>query len=180
MAADYPFNNSSSQREREQIIRAERRAQTKLGRQEAEYELERQGRFAKPNTISGTQPSVKYPQCWGRDAPPQWHDPVGLEPPLGFSVEDHSAVGEHHEIEASLAKLDDAQKAHSDGAAMGVVDEHPQQIAPSAPDKGDVAPTTPSAQSLPLAAGVAPALASAVEPPAASPPKPNPQRRRLR
>src|SRR6516165_7854618 len=43
------------------------------------------GRFAgvNPTTVVGSEPAVKYPAAAAHQA-----DPVGIEPPLGFSVND--------------------------------------------------------------------------------------------
>jgi hypothetical protein len=58
-----------------------------------------EGRFSareKASVIGSTQ-APQYP------AGPNWAaDPVGVEPTLGFSVEDHEPVGEYAEIEKSL------------------------------------------------------------------------------
>jgi hypothetical protein len=62
------------------------------------------GRFA---AASG-QPLTEYPR-----QPPtsHWHhDPVGLEPPLGYSVNEMVAVGTPAEVEASIRQLEAATR----------------------------------------------------------------------
>jgi hypothetical protein len=57
-------------------------------------ELARQERAAKP-TVVGAEPTVSYPRQLAGS--PWAGDPVGLEPPLGFSVDAMEPVGEVHE-----------------------------------------------------------------------------------
>src|SRR5437588_10372616 len=91
--ATKPFNNNASMREKEQVLRdtMHNRAQAKAN--------EIRGRFAaheRSNIVGSTPSVVEYP------AGPNWAcDPVPQEPSLGFSVEDHEAVGEAHELLAS-------------------------------------------------------------------------------
>ena len=67
-----------------------------------EQTLETGGRFAdKVSLVVGETPAVQYPRL---PAGSPWAgDPVGLEPPLGFSVDAMEPTGEAHEIQASLA-----------------------------------------------------------------------------
>jgi hypothetical protein len=61
------------------------------------------GRFAQSanrQTVVGASP-VSYPRQ--PSTSPWFHDPCGVEPVLGFSVEDQLPVGEHWELEKSLA-----------------------------------------------------------------------------
>ena len=66
----------------------------------------------------------------GRAPPPHtnpvWSpDPVGQEPPLGFSIDEMQAVGEPHEIAASLDRLQAANPGSdpfSTQATGGAVD----------------------------------------------------------
>jgi hypothetical protein len=61
------------------------------------------GRFAKPQQIVGSEPVPEYP------AGPNWSpQAVGVEPPLGF-VDETPIVGEPHEVQASIEKLERAQ-----------------------------------------------------------------------
>jgi hypothetical protein len=62
------------------------------------------GRFA----IGAQQPVTQVP----RQPPhsPWHHDPVGLEPPLGYSVNEMVAVGTPAEVEASIRQLEAATR----------------------------------------------------------------------
>jgi hypothetical protein len=96
----------------------------------ADLGLEAQGRFAKGVEVTGSKPAVLYPRQppaspWSGDIP------EGVEPPLGYSVEDLEPTGERFEIEESLA----ASSTGTSGAAevstdaLSSVDDAP---APSA------------------------------------------------
>jgi hypothetical protein len=62
------------------------------------------GRFAKPMNVVGVKPVPEYP------AGPNWSpQAVGVEPPLGFSIDEMEPVGRQDEIEASIEKLERAQ-----------------------------------------------------------------------
>jgi hypothetical protein len=79
-------------------------------------ELARRERDAKPAVI-GLDPAAQYPRQPG-DSP--WAgDAVGVEPPLGYSIQDMEPVGEAHEIEASLAALPEAPL---DGCSSSIVE----------------------------------------------------------
>jgi hypothetical protein len=80
-------------------LRNDARAQTLSGRGSADLDLENSGRFSKPHTVIGTTAGPpEYP------AGPNWSaDPTGVEPPLGYAIDQHEAVGEPSEIERSLA-----------------------------------------------------------------------------
>jgi len=75
-------------------------------------ELGRFAKLTKQTVIEGGS----YPRMptgpWGEPA-----DLVGVEPPLGVSVEDMPVVGEAHEVEASLEKLNASQLGSSTGDA---------------------------------------------------------------
>jgi len=60
------------------------------------------GRFA----VGARQPVTEYPRQ--PETSPWHHDPVGLEPPLGYSVETMEPVGEPHEVADSLKQLEAA------------------------------------------------------------------------
>jgi len=62
----------------------------------AEADLEAGGRWAKPTIGVPEQPVTSL---WSRD-------PVGIEPPLGFSVNEMDPVGEHHEVQRSLREIE--------------------------------------------------------------------------
>jgi hypothetical protein len=67
---------------------------------QSDASLENQGRFAKAQHISGTQPTTQYPRL--PSGPWSGPDPSGLEPPLGIDVSEAPIVGEPFEVEASL------------------------------------------------------------------------------
>ena len=74
--------------------------QTYHSRAQADVESELGGRFAKPKPLmSGQVPMQPEGSPWAQD-------PVGLEPPLGYSVEEMEPVGAPHEIERSIAALE--------------------------------------------------------------------------
>jgi hypothetical protein len=97
------YRNDTSQRERAELLRNDLRANTFAGRAQAEAD-EIQGRWAQEHkaTVIGAGP-VQYPM-----AAPNWSvDPVGPEPSLGFSVDQHEAVGEYREVQASPEPIGD-------------------------------------------------------------------------
>jgi len=81
------------------------KSDTFFGRALADVESELGGRWAKPKPMMGGAAMPEQPATT-----PWSSDPVGIEPPLGFSVEEMVPVGEHHEIEASIAALEAAQQ----------------------------------------------------------------------
>jgi hypothetical protein len=104
--ADFPFTNDASQAERKMTLENDRKASSYMAHAAANAEEDRGGRYAasgsSPRVIGAspisypTQPSTSF---WSRD-------PVPDEPPLGYCVEDHDAVGELHEREASAAPVE--------------------------------------------------------------------------
>jgi hypothetical protein len=98
------YQNKSSQAEREQVLRND--ARVRSGSTFLDHtHSEEGGRFAKPQTVIGATPTVQYPM-----AAPNWSvDPVGPEPSLGFSVDQHEAVGEFGEVQASIQELGDGE-----------------------------------------------------------------------
>jgi hypothetical protein len=90
-----PFRNEATQSEKRETLRNDNmnfRTSSDLG-------LENTGRFAKPFAVTGSTPAPQYPSG------PNWaNDPTGVEPPLGFDVNAIEPVGEHHEIQSSLAE----------------------------------------------------------------------------
>jgi hypothetical protein len=61
------------------------------------------GRYREKETITGSELVPQYPRL---PASSPWAgDLVGLEQPLGVSVDDHEATGTHAEVEASLAQV---------------------------------------------------------------------------
>src|SRR5262245_39762052 len=69
-----------------------------------DVELELGGRFAKltPTTVTGSEGVVRYPRQ--PEGSPWASDPVGTEPPLGYSVNAVEVVGEPHERSQGEAK----------------------------------------------------------------------------
>lgn len=80
------------------------KSNTLFGRAQADVEAELGGRWAKPKPMmSGSVPMQPEGSPWS-------HDPVGIEPPLGVSVDEVVPVGEAFEIEASLREIEDQQR----------------------------------------------------------------------
>jgi hypothetical protein len=105
-----PFHNNTSQSDRAEVLRNDR-ANTFAGRAEAEVD-EIRGRFAQEHkaTVIGTGP-VQYPM-----AAPNWSaDPVGVEPPLNYEINETPIVGEPHE----QAKGDTTDFPSSADVALG-------------------------------------------------------------
>jgi hypothetical protein len=80
--------------EREEVLRNDQKVQqasTFFQHAQSSIDDEAGGRFAKvnPSTVIGSMPLPQYP----RAATPFQSDPVGLEPPLGYSVEDLEPTG---------------------------------------------------------------------------------------
>jgi hypothetical protein len=95
------FRNDTSQKERAEVLKNDRAVQKNTFL--SHTHSDEGGRFAKPQTVIGETPTVQYPM-----AAPNWSsDPTGVEPSLGFSVEDHEPVGEPGEVRASLEALGD-------------------------------------------------------------------------
>jgi hypothetical protein len=173
-----PFTNSASQSERAQVLENERRARrdTMHNRAMAEFSLEQAGRHAKQSTVIGTG-APNYP------AGPNWSiNPTGVEPPLGWDVNQIEPVGEPLEVAKSLNELGvgdaDTQETWScDGA-------HVQGDALSTEGDGEKTSrsASPSSRASPdnLAEGCAlrsePPSTPGVEPTSAT--KPKPMRRR--
>jgi hypothetical protein len=92
-----PFINDTSQAERRETLRNDRRASTYLSHTHPEDEL--QGRYKAVHThiVVGNNPIPQYPASspWTRET-------SGDEPPLGYCVNDIEPCGEPHEISASL------------------------------------------------------------------------------
>jgi hypothetical protein len=70
------------------------------------------GRFA----IGAQQPLTEYPR---QPAHSHWHhDPIGLEPPLGYSVDQMEPVGTPAEVEASIRQLEAATQPTPTSSGM--------------------------------------------------------------
>src|SRR6516164_3766724 len=116
-----------SQREKRRILAENRqvRASTYLQQAQANIDEDRGGRYAaieKPATVVGTGPgSISYPQQPSNS--PWANDPIGLEPPLGFSVEDHDPVGELYERGASAAPVEPTNRMDTAGVGGPAAEE---------------------------------------------------------
>lgn len=89
---------NATRKEKEEILRND----SYFRRAQADFDLENRGRFAKPEP-----PQIaEYPPAaeWTRDRVPD-------EPPLNFDVNALDPVGEHHEVERSIALAEDAAPA---------------------------------------------------------------------
>lgn len=95
-----------SQAERRRIMTEERRMRTYHGQATAGIEDDRGGRYAASGsspTVTGSSP-IRYP---AQPAHSPWHhDPIGTEPPLGYSVEAQEPVGEVFERSPPSAPVD--------------------------------------------------------------------------
>jgi hypothetical protein len=86
------FRNDTSQKERAEVLKNDRAVHKNTFL--SHTHSEEGGRFAKPQNVIGSEPTAQYPM-----AAPNWSvDPVGPEPSLGFSVDQHEAVGEYGEV----------------------------------------------------------------------------------
>jgi hypothetical protein len=124
-----PYHQNADQREREQILRNDLRANTFAGRAQAEADDVR-GRWAQINKsdVVGATPTPQYP------AGPNWSvDPTGVEPPLGFDVNQIEAVGEYREVQASIEKLGDVTEAVAQSSPLAAADV-PSEVPCFSPD----------------------------------------------
>jgi hypothetical protein len=92
------FNNPSSQAERERLIQEEKLMNTRQALHSV-IEPAAGGRFA--TTLREEINPVHYPRQ--PSSSPWSQEGAGVEPPLGFSVEDMEAVGTEEEIARSIA-----------------------------------------------------------------------------
>jgi hypothetical protein len=102
------FNNNASQREKQEVLRNERKlkggdrdattyhALSRLGQDE-----EGGGRFAQARYVTGSEPSTRYPAA---SSPWTAGNDAGLEMPTGVPIDQMEPVGEQFEIEASIAE----------------------------------------------------------------------------
>ena len=98
----------------------------------ANLDLSLGGRFAVPGSkpdVSGSEEITRYPRL--PPSNPWSSDLVGVEPPLGWSVEDQEPTGTFEEIEASIANASPAHSPEGDDALMA-------GQAPSLSQSGDV------------------------------------------
>lgn len=96
-----PYENSASQSVRRAVTANDRRVAEGMTYHQltvGEADLV-QGRFASVSKTQVTGATQQYPQL--PETSPWHHDPVPIEPPLGFSVDEQIPVGEAHEIASS-------------------------------------------------------------------------------
>ena len=89
------MTNNSTLKERAAMIRQD----TYASRAANDFELENKGRFVKSTTVVGATGAPEYPA-----AAPWVGADTGLEPPLGYSVEDQPPQGEVWEVQASIER----------------------------------------------------------------------------
>jgi hypothetical protein len=99
----------------------------------AHLELERSGRHAAASkaTVTGTEASVRYPRLPENN--PFTTDISGVEPPLGYAINDLEVNGTPAEIEESISRLAAQPIVPPDGSAEEGVVGLPHDDAP-APD----------------------------------------------
>jgi hypothetical protein len=124
-------NPDVTMKEKKEILDNDRkvRAGTYKSLAEAEFQNEYGGRYAAAITktkVAGSDPSVSYPKqpsssFWSRD-------PIGLEPSLGYRIDDQEPVGEKFEIERSLSSAVKAAPETGDAAVDGPAPEDPSQM----------------------------------------------------
>jgi hypothetical protein len=124
--ADFPFVNEASQAERGKVLENDRKVRSTYHEHaQTDPALELGGRFKKliPTSVTGSGPSP-IPQQPSHS--PWHHDPTGDEPPLGYSVEDHDAVGERHERAGSAVPVEPTNRMDTadGGPAAEELDRH--------------------------------------------------------
>jgi hypothetical protein len=161
------YRNDTSQKERAEVLKNDRAVHKNTFL--SHTHSEEGGRFARPQTIVGSRPTVDYPRL--PSGP--WADPVQVPPeePLGYSVEDVPIVGEPHEIQASI----EASCGDSEASACFSYASSPQQ--------GDATlrPALDAPSQLASSAGAERSIVcdpsdDDVEPPAPASPSPKPTR----
>jgi hypothetical protein len=120
-----------SQREKRRILAEDRQVRTTyLHHAESSVDDDRGGRYAaieKSATVVGAGP-VSYPQQ--PPTSPWHHDPIGDEPPLGYSVDAIEPAGEKHERgDASTGQGNTSPRPVEDAAAAATVARHPVAVA---------------------------------------------------
>lgn len=114
-----------SQSEKRRILAEDRQVRsTYMSHAESSIDDDRGGRFAaieKSATIVGAS-QISYPQQ--PEGSPWARDVIGDEPPLGYSVEDHDAVGERHERGASAAPVEPTNRMDTAGTAAAPALSH--------------------------------------------------------
>lgn len=92
---------------------------------------ENQGRFAKGTTITGSQAATQYPRI--ASGPWSDNDGTGVEPPLGYDVNEPVVVGETWEIERSLQSIPCCIDAEGSGEQNDTVSSLPNSLGEVAP-----------------------------------------------
>jgi len=137
------YQNNHSQKER----RAQLAHDSFASRAANDIELESKERFGanKPQIIGEGAPNYPKGSAWTRDRLPD-------EPPLGYSVNDVPIVGERHEVQASLKRVDCASMAtprtEERAGVDGTGDEAPSDDTIS--DVRDASPVSPIPLDLPV------------------------------
>jgi hypothetical protein len=107
-------------------MRDQERAATMHGLAIASADDEAGGRFARvnPTMVVGSTPLPRYPQA----STPFRSDPVGLEPPLGYSIDalEHGGLASTSEAQAGPA---------SDAPSPSMVDDVQRDAGPLSPSK---------------------------------------------
>jgi hypothetical protein len=93
------YRNPASMKEKAQVLANDRRQNTMHGRALTELDQLMQGRFAKPTEVTGTEATPEaFPAAeWTRQD-------TGLEPVLGYSIEDQEPTGTQNEVQASIRR----------------------------------------------------------------------------
>jgi hypothetical protein len=113
-AGGQPTRQGLNSRRSSGNLREHQRGSTFLDHARSSADDELGGRFARhqPQTIIGATPLPKYPAGSG---PWSGADPVGQEPPLGFSVNDLEPMGPPLSLEAQAAPTSDAPSLSVEG-----------------------------------------------------------------
>jgi hypothetical protein len=96
-----------------------RQKDTFASRASADFDLENSGRFSKATQVIGPD-GAQYPRL----PEGSWtNDPVGVEPPIGFGINEVPIVGEVGEIQASIERLERSADqsglpSHADGPSV--------------------------------------------------------------
>jgi hypothetical protein len=108
--------------------------------------LDAQGRHAAAAkvSVSGVAPFVKYPKM--PSGSPWAEDLSGVEPPLGWSVEAQEAVGEPHELAASIVQLPEGDEVANEATAAET--STPLTAGAEAPAAGSLSPQAAGVSSL--------------------------------
>jgi hypothetical protein len=131
------FNNNSDQKERRQFVRDSYHT-----RANADASLEQSGRFAKPQAITGKDPSTLYPRI--QSGPWSAPDPSGQEASFGIDVNEPVVTGESFEVEQSLNAEFAWRKTIRDGTSTNSSDATSPPDAVGVPGVGAVVPPDPT------------------------------------